>query len=112
MTPLPPEREALPYRPGVGVIVVGDDGRVLVGRRIRSVGQERWQFPQGGVHSGEPALEAALRELHEEIGARDVEVVAALDRPLRIRHGPEDRRLLAWHHLDYYHCSTGVTSAV
>lgn len=83
MSGLPPERAALPWRPGVGVVVVGDDGRVLVGRRIRAIGPERWQFPQGGIDAGESPLEAALRELEEEIGTRNVEVLAELDRPLR-----------------------------
>lgn len=77
------DRSSLPWRPGAGVVVVGDDGRVLVGRRIRSIGPERWQFPQGGIDSGESPLEGALRELEEEIGTRDVDVLAALPEPLR-----------------------------
>lgn len=76
------DRTALPYRPGVGVVVVHEDGRVLVGRRIRSIGAERWQFPQGGIDRGETPLEAALRELEEEIGTRDVDVIAELPEPL------------------------------
>lgn len=76
-------RDDLRYRPGVGVVVIDDQGRVLVGRRIRAIGPERWQFPQGGIDEGEAPLEAALRELEEEIGTRDVDVLAELDRPLR-----------------------------
>lgn len=76
-------RDDLRYRPGVGVVVIDDQGRVLVGRRIRAIGPERWQFPQGGIDEGETPLEAALRELEEEIGTRDVDVLAELDRPLR-----------------------------
>ena len=83
MTGSPPERTALPWRPGVGVVVVGEDGRLLVGRRIRAIGPEQWQFPQGGIDEGESPLEASLRELEEEIGTRDVEVLAELARPLR-----------------------------
>jgi len=76
-------RDDLPYRPGVGVVVIDDEGRVLVGRRIRAIGPERWQFPQGGIDEGEAPLEAALRELEEEIGTRDVAVLGELERPLR-----------------------------
>ncbi len=35
-----------------------------------------WQFPQGGIDNGESADEALYRELEEEIGTRDVEIIA------------------------------------
>ena len=35
-----------------------------------------WQFPQGGIDSGESAREALFRELEEEIGTREVEIIA------------------------------------
>jgi putative (di)nucleoside polyphosphate hydrolase len=54
------------YRPCVGVLLVGRDGRVLIGRR--SDRQEAWQPPQGGIDAGEDPTVAALRELREEIG--------------------------------------------
>ena len=31
-------------------------------------GRDAWQFPQGGINSGESPEEALYRELHEEVG--------------------------------------------
>ncbi len=53
------------YRPNVGIIIANDDGRVLWARRI---GQDAWQFPQGGINSTESIEEALYRELKEETG--------------------------------------------
>ena len=55
------------FRPNVGIIVHNDAGRVLWARRI---GQDAWQFPQGGVDPGEEPLEALRREVREEVGLR------------------------------------------
>ena len=35
-----------------------------------------WQFPQGGIDDGESPQEALLRELKEEIGTSNVEIIA------------------------------------
>jgi putative (di)nucleoside polyphosphate hydrolase len=35
-----------------------------------------WQFPQGGIDEGETQEEALFRELKEEIGTNDVEIIA------------------------------------
>lgn len=35
-----------------------------------------WQFPQGGIDAGEEIQEALFRELKEEIGTDNVEVIA------------------------------------
>lgn len=53
------------YRPNVGIIVANDLGQVLWARRV---GQEAWQFPQGGIRSNESPIDALYRELEEEIG--------------------------------------------
>ena len=59
------------YRPNVGIIVANDKGQVLWARRV---GQQAWQFPQGGINKGE-SMEAALyRELKEEIGLSKAQV--------------------------------------
>ena len=70
----------LPYRPCVGIMLLNKDGKVWIGRRAmkRSVQQDEpgsWQMPQGGIDEGEDPLPAALRELEEETGISDVEVI-------------------------------------
>jgi putative (di)nucleoside polyphosphate hydrolase len=64
----------LPYRPCVGVMLVNPDGLIWVGRRTDT--PNGWQMPQGGVDHGESPADAALRELHEEIGTDKAEIVA------------------------------------
>ncbi len=63
----PEEIEDLPYRPCVGIMLTNPRGHVLVGQRIDR-DQEAWQMPQGGVDRGERTIDAAFRELEEEIG--------------------------------------------
>ncbi len=57
----------LPYRPGVGILLLNAAGEVFVGRRIDTAA-EAWQMPQGGIDKGEAPRAAALREMAEEIG--------------------------------------------
>lgn len=72
------------YRPNVGIILSNPDGQVLWARRI---GQQGWQFPQGGIKAGEDPLQALYRELHEEIGLQEhqVEVIGSTRGWLRYR---------------------------
>ena len=56
------------FRANVGIILANDNGQVLWARRV---GQDAWQFPQGGIAANETPEEALYRELHEEVG--DVE---------------------------------------
>jgi putative (di)nucleoside polyphosphate hydrolase len=69
-----PTAENLPYRPAVGMMLLNRDGLVFVGKRIDQT-QEAWQMPQGGIDAGEDPKAAALRELEEEIGTRNVELL-------------------------------------
>lgn len=70
-----PAGAALPYRRGVGVMLLDTKGRVLVAQRIDTPGPA-WQMPQGGIDPGETPRAAALRELHEEVGTDRVEILA------------------------------------
>lgn len=67
------------YRPCVAVLLVNRDGRVFVGRR-KGAGESGWQVPQGGIDPGEDPLDAARRELHEEIGTDKAEPIGACAR--------------------------------
>ena len=53
------------YRLNVGIIIANDEGLFFWGRRV---GQQAWQFPQGGVDTNESASEAMFREMKEEVG--------------------------------------------
>ena len=66
-SPSPDEIAKLPYRPGVGLMLLNSAGRVFAGRRIDNPGGA-WQMPQGGIDGDETPVEAALRELGEETG--------------------------------------------
>lgn len=68
------DRESLPYRPCVGIVLVNPEGKVFVGRRIDQR-VAAWQFPQGGIDGTEEPRAAALRELAEEIGTDAAEVI-------------------------------------
>ncbi len=72
------------YRPNVGIILVNQSGQVLWARRI---GEDAWQFPQGGIHDRESPEEALYRELGEEIGLSrgQVEIVGCTKGWLRYK---------------------------
>lgn len=53
------------YRPNVGIILSSGSGQVLWAKRV---GQEAWQFPQGGIDHDESPEDALFRELNEELG--------------------------------------------
>jgi len=68
----------LPYRPCAGMMVINNDGHVFVGARLDN-DADAWQMPQGGIDEGEDPREAALRELREEIGTDNVQIIAEID---------------------------------
>jgi putative (di)nucleoside polyphosphate hydrolase len=68
----------LPYRLNVGAALFNRDGRIFIGRRadLASGATGNWQLPQGGVDEGEDLRTAVLRELEEEIGTSNAEIIA------------------------------------
>ena len=54
--------------PGVGVVIVDDQDRLLVIQRGEGVGKGQWAVPGGKVRWGETWREAAKREALEETG--------------------------------------------
>ena len=53
------------YRPNVGIVICNAKNEVFWGKRIK---EHSWQFPQGGIKSGETPEQAMFRELEEEVG--------------------------------------------
>jgi putative (di)nucleoside polyphosphate hydrolase len=82
-----------PYRRGVGIMLLGPARRIFVGRRIDTPGA--WQMPQGGIDKGETPREAALRELHEEVGTGKAEILVETQDWLTYEL-PGDLHLQAW----------------
>ena len=68
----------LPLRSGVGIVVLNNDNKVFVAKRIDNP-KNFWQMPQGGVDEGEDFLKAAYRELEEETSIKSVELIKELD---------------------------------
>ena len=66
--------EDLPYRPCVGIALFNAKGLVWMGNRFGFEGA--WQLPQGGIDDGETPIEAAMRELKEEIGTDKAEIIS------------------------------------
>jgi putative (di)nucleoside polyphosphate hydrolase len=72
------------FRANVGIVLMGSDGQLFLGRRS---GGRGWQFPQGGMRPGEDSEQSLYRELWEEIGLApaDVTIIGQTQRWLRYR---------------------------
>ena len=69
----------LPLRNGVGIVVLNNENKVFVAKRIDNP-KNFWQMPQGGVDNNENYYEAALRELKEETSIISVELIKEIDK--------------------------------
>ena len=67
-------KQELPLRIGVGIILLNHENKVFVGKRIDNP-KNSWQMPQGGVDLNENFLQAAKRELEEETGIKSVKLI-------------------------------------
>ena len=65
----------LPYRRGVGIMLVNPSGLVFVAKRI-DMPSDAWQMPQGGIDADETPQQAAKREMLEEIGTDRADFIA------------------------------------
>ncbi len=70
--------ETKKYRPNVAAVLLSSvyprECRFFIAQRCDIKGA--WQFPQGGIDEGESPRDALFRELREEIGTDDVEVLS------------------------------------
>ena len=73
--------EKLPYRNGVGIVVLNNENKIFVAKRIDNP-KNFWQMPQGGVDEGENYYDAALRELKEETSIVSVELIQEIEKKL------------------------------
>lgn len=67
----------LPYRKGVGLIIINECNKIFIGKRIDNKNYyHAWQFPQGGIMLGETPSSAVMREMKEEIGSDKADIIA------------------------------------
>lgn len=75
-------KPALPYRPSVGIMLINAEGQIWTGRRtpkwMGASAAPIWQMPQGGILKFETPRAAAVRELAEETGVRNVPIVGEI----------------------------------
>jgi putative (di)nucleoside polyphosphate hydrolase len=71
-------KDALPYRAGVGMMILNPQKQVFVAQRIDNR-TEAWQMPQGGMDAGETPEAALWREMLEEIGTCKGEILQETD---------------------------------
>ena len=66
------------YRPNVAAVILSpkypSECEFFIAQRNDIKGA--WQFPQGGIDEGENPREALFRELSEEIGTSEIEIIA------------------------------------
>jgi len=69
----------LPYRANVGAVLFDRRGMVFIARRADLPKGDNvpgaWQLPQGGIDDHEDPTTAVLRELAEEIGTDQAEII-------------------------------------
>ncbi len=80
------------FRANVGIILCNNQRRLFWGRRV---GQNAWQFPQGGIKATETPEQAMFRELQEEVGLKPehVEILGSTDGWLHYRL---PKRFIRW----------------
>ena len=71
-------KQKLPLRSGVGVVILNNEYKIFVGKR-KDKPVDKWQMPQGGVDIGEDYLTAMKRELFEETSIISIQVLKEIE---------------------------------
>ena len=72
-------KQKLPLRTGVGIVVLNKKNEIFVGKRKDNPG-DKWKMPQGGVDEGEDYVTAMKRELLEETGMKNIEIIKEIEK--------------------------------
>ncbi len=62
------------YKPTVSALILNTKNQALLTHN-KNHGPNFWKFPQGGLKSGESKQEAIMREMGEELGTRELDVL-------------------------------------
>ena len=85
------------YRRCVGMMILNDDNKILVGKRIDHP-SGHWQMPQGGIDENENPDEAVWREMHEEIGTQNAKMIKKSAHWINYEIPSETLKTLPWGH--------------
>ncbi len=89
------------FRQGVVAVIQGaakspEEGKILLFERKDHPGS--WQFPQGGIEGKETPEEALIRELMEEIGTCEVQVLSKAAKTTFYRWRKKESRFVGQEH--------------
>ena len=84
----------LPYRVGVGIIVLNKENKIFVAKRIDNP-RGFWQMPQGGVDEGEDFVAAMKRELIEETSIKNIKILKEIGQMYNYEL-PENLKGIIW----------------
>ena len=83
------------YRRCVGMMILNHKDEILVGRRLDHP-SGYWQMPQGGIDKDEIAEEAVWREMMEEIGTNNANLIHKSSQWLNYEIPEDTLRTLPW----------------
>ena len=83
------------YRKCVGMMVLNEEYKILVGRRIDHP-SGYWQMPQGGIDRDEVPQQAVWREMMEEIGTNNAKLIHESTQWLNYKIPKSTLKTLPW----------------
>ena len=83
------------YRKCVGMMIINENKEILVGKRLDHP-SGFWQMPQGGIDKDENPKEAVWREMMEEIGTNNAELIKVSNQWLKYKIPKETLQTLPW----------------
>ena len=83
------------YRSCVGMMILNDTNKILVGRRLDHP-SGFWQMPQGGIDDHEKPEEAVWREMMEEIGTNNAKLIKSTNQWYKYEIPKETLKTLPW----------------
>ncbi len=93
---------SMPYRKNMVAVAINKDQKIMLCKRVPAsaknsgtgpIFHDYWQFPQGGLDSGEDPINGGKRELQEETGMKSIEVIGLSKITNRYEWNNASRRL-------------------